>query len=226
MEKFDSSDSALAYAERELSRWGLSEKGWTANLLAGRGFLGKCRHTNRTISINEHHIEYDLKEHVIDTILHEIAHALHYHHYADNGRVREYLKKNLRTGRRLVPPHGKEWKQFARLVGCNPSRTGKSVIREKVKALWTMVILHDDGNIEPYTTYGRFASCLKNAWIRGRKAETVGRLYAVETAMLDRVIAGSMPVNNLRMYQENPNVGYSSGKTVKPKSSSIILGNK
>ena len=72
--------------------------------------LGSCNKKKKTISVSKLHGLYDDKTQIKDTILHEIAHVLTPKYYS---------------------AHGKEWKDNAKKVGCNPISYKKSIISEK-----------------------------------------------------------------------------------------------
>ena len=106
----------------EMDRHGLHAPTWRAELSSGRGVIGRCeRHVHReTGEVTEGiiHLSRRLIDHeddgvVIDTILHEIAHAL------------------TSPG---AQAHGKEWREIARRLGAKPEACydpGKSNIPPK-----------------------------------------------------------------------------------------------
>jgi len=66
---------ALKLAKKKLAEHGLS--GWTASTLPRtKRTAGMCDHGKKTIYLSVHHTEKENEEEVLDTILHEIAHAL------------------------------------------------------------------------------------------------------------------------------------------------------
>ncbi len=50
--------------------------GWTFRLNNGRRQLGLCREDRKSIELSRHYVLRNEREHVMDTLLHEIAHAL------------------------------------------------------------------------------------------------------------------------------------------------------
>jgi hypothetical protein len=76
---------------------------------ASRRF-GSCNKKKRIISLSKLHGIYDDIELVKDTILHEIAHGL---------TPDIYLA------------HGKQWKEIALTIGCNPKSYKKSSVSDK-----------------------------------------------------------------------------------------------
>lgn len=83
-------------------RWGLDTVSnyWTFIIKDTRKrALGLCKYGKKEIHISYTHAVNDAEETVLDTLKHEIAHALAGPH---------------------VPMHGSEWKQWAKKVGCSP----------------------------------------------------------------------------------------------------------
>lgn len=82
-------------------QWGLD--GWEIRFSNGKRYLGHCKCSKKTISISRIYLASNPYPVMKDTLLHEIAHAVHF----------------IRTGK---TNHGKEWKQIAEKVGCTPKR--------------------------------------------------------------------------------------------------------
>jgi SprT protein len=68
--------------------------------------FGRCNHDKRLISLSRALVAMNTEDQVLDTILHEIAHA--------------------RAGHKAG--HGEEWKATARALGCSDSRTYDSSV--------------------------------------------------------------------------------------------------
>jgi len=88
----------LDLAYRLLADHGLT--GWRVNYDHARRRAGLCNFTTRTISLSRHYARQAPLDHITDTILHEIAHAL------------------------VGPRHGHDavWRQKAREIGCTAMR--------------------------------------------------------------------------------------------------------
>lgn len=57
----------------------LKEQGldhWVVSSSGGRRTIGMCDYRNKTIILSKHHLTHDSDEDIIDTIFHEVAHAL------------------------------------------------------------------------------------------------------------------------------------------------------
>ena len=74
--------------------------GWRIQLDHARRRAGQCDYTNKTISLSRLYVRHADIDHIRDTILHEIAHAL------------------------VGPRHGHDavWRQKAREIGCTATR--------------------------------------------------------------------------------------------------------
>lgn len=92
-----------ATANLLLNKHGLAQQGWRFKLDHARRRAGQCSYRRRTISLSKHYVALNLAERpeeVLNTILHEIAHALAGPH----------------TG------HGPEWKATCLRIGAKPER--------------------------------------------------------------------------------------------------------
>src|SRR6188474_344117 len=89
-------DKATKFAREQLIKYDLKE--WHIRLTTDltKPFLGLCSYKDKCIILNAHHIDTHPEPDVIDTILHEIAHA-------------------LTPGEQ----HGIVWQNKAREVGCS-----------------------------------------------------------------------------------------------------------
>lgn len=94
---------ARARAREEMRKWGLTEDGWTFAWSQAADEFGRCEYSRKRIVLSETltRLNAENEEEIVDTILHEIAHALAGH----------------RAG------HGWQWQEKARLVGARPQRT-------------------------------------------------------------------------------------------------------
>lgn len=91
----------LAY--QLMLKWGLIEKGWHFEFSKSYSSLGTCWHGKKLIVFSEKWLKLPYEE-ILDTILHEIAHAL--------------------CGR--GEGHGPKWKRMCVRVGAKPERIYKA----------------------------------------------------------------------------------------------------
>jgi predicted SprT family Zn-dependent metalloprotease len=101
-------ERARAAALAQMQKWGLA--GWGFRFNARRRGLGLCVYpqgrTPGRIELSMHFVEMNPESEVLDTILHEVAHAL----------------AGPDTG------HGPAWVEKCRLVGARPDRCGDAVM--------------------------------------------------------------------------------------------------
>ena len=90
--------NAINTALELMNRHGLV--GWRVKLDHARRRAGQCDYNSRVISLSRFYVRKADKEHILDTILHEIAHAI------------------------VGPHHGHDavWRQKAREIGCTANR--------------------------------------------------------------------------------------------------------
>lgn len=92
---------ALNLTEDMMRQHGL--RGWKALINNSRSQLGYCHWTKKTIALSIFHVTGSSDDKIMNTILHEIAHAL------------------------VGPssnPHGSAWQRKALEIGCNAERCG------------------------------------------------------------------------------------------------------
>lgn len=90
-------------AIEEMDRWGLLHEGWRFEFDEAKRRHGCCKPSKKLITLSWHIAKLG-REHILDTILHEIAHAL------------EYVRYGRTTG------HSDRWKRICREVGATPER--------------------------------------------------------------------------------------------------------
>ena len=103
--------AALSLGAELCHDYGLQD--WRIVLDHARRRAGQCDYNKKTISLSRHYVRYAEPEHIKDTLLHEIAHAL------------------------VGPNHGHDavWRQKAREIGCTATRCHSL---EFAKAKWQM----------------------------------------------------------------------------------------
>jgi len=110
MAKSWSKIEAAKYASKKLNEHGLSDRGWTFKFNNNKRRHGVCKYWDRRIELSLHALALG-KESCMNTILHEVAHA-------------------------LVPGanHGPRWKRKAIEIGCNGKRCASATLN--VKPSW------------------------------------------------------------------------------------------
>ena len=77
---------------------------WRVGFNHRKSSVGLTKFGSRTIELSVYLIRYSSNEQIIDTIRHEIAHAIQFETFGYSN-------------------HDKEWKKIASMIGANPSRT-------------------------------------------------------------------------------------------------------
>lgn len=67
---------AISMAKRAMSEHSLDAQGWTFGFNHAKRQLGVCRYASKRIELSLHFVKANGRDAVLDTILHEIAHAL------------------------------------------------------------------------------------------------------------------------------------------------------
>ena len=137
--------------------------GWKFKWSAAHTTLGLCRYSTKTIFLSKSISAINSEEEVVDTILHEIAHAL-----AGSGHG-----------------HDAVWKRYCAMVGCRPKSTGPIQAetveqRKQVGAKWLLV--DDTGKIWRHwvrkpaqSTFDR----IQYSYMPGHRATTEGKLRII-----------------------------------------------
>ncbi len=147
-------------ARQEMEKWlvpGLGLGQWTFAWNRRQKSFGVCCYDTKQIQLSRYHAEYEPEENVLDTIRHEIAHAL--------------------AG--SAAGHGPEWKRWARKVGATPRTRSKRPVRApRVKYVMVCpkgVVVQKYLRKPPRKVYQN----LHRYYDRRRKAETLGKLQIV-----------------------------------------------
>jgi hypothetical protein len=144
---------SLNLLQQSLIEHGLSD--WTGGLDNARRRFGMCNFSKKHISLSRPLCELNDETEVRDTVLHEIAHALAWKRHGKN------------CG------HDKRWKAICVEIGARPQACYDDGVVQPT-APW--VLVHRDTG-EVFRTYLKFPSRdWSNVWIRGRKADTLGKL--------------------------------------------------
>lgn len=137
-----------------LKKHGLKDLGWNSGISRRKTALGTCHFRTKEIKLSKHwlHLPY---EELVDTVLHEVAHALAFIHDGHRG-------------------HGAPWKRWCVEIGAKPDRLADVAAHRIPEPKW-VVLIH--GTDEFVRTCNRRLKNIENRFIRGRREETIGKLY-------------------------------------------------
>ena len=146
------------YALEQMEKWELTEQGWSFvwDTRAVRRY-GQCRYRSKQIGITKKLANINTIEETKDVVLHEIAHAL-----VGRGHGHDFV-----------------WKRMCRKVGAKPERcytpeeNGGTV--KTIKGKYKLVN-KDTGEVYRYYHRRPKNKDWSTRWLRGKKAETFGKL--------------------------------------------------
>jgi hypothetical protein len=196
---------AKAICEAEMDKYGLLVKGWKFSTDNSKGRHGWMSSKNKVVGLSLSSIKHNDDAEIVDTMRHEIAHALHYEWCVDNGiEYHGYTLKYTRRGKmqrsRNIKPHGREWKRFAAMTGCNGKATSKGRAPADLTN-WRAVVVKNGTVEDTGTGCQRFLVRVKNRYVSGRK-DMMGFMYLVNGSHWLNVTTGKRDVNSLTFYQE------------------------
>jgi predicted SprT family Zn-dependent metalloprotease len=142
----------------ELQKWGLTDWSLKFNNRLTRA-LGRCLFVQKTIELQTRFVKENSEAVVLDTIRHEVAHALAGH----------------KAG------HGYEWKMWAVKVGANPEATVDAA-SIKLTRKYQLAFVKDEDRVRKYERLDCFSDrkcSLKNKMLKGRP-ETLNQLVWLE----------------------------------------------
>lgn len=139
----------------------IKAEGWKFEFNNRANAIGLCRYSNKTIYISTVFADALTNTEVKDTLLHEIAHA-------------------------MTPGegHGVEWKRMARILGCAAKSTARLENAEQIQKKYAICIRRADGTLEKVSSCSRKKD-LSCSFIPGRRAETLGKLFIVESSLYE-----------------------------------------
>jgi len=147
-------EKAKALALRHMTQHGLITAGWRFAFNNRKRALGLCSYTKRTIYLSSYFLPRIPEDELVDTILHEIAHALDL----------------IRHGR--CSGHGVKWQAIAREIGAKPLRCADV----KVQHRYAYVLKYGDVVVRGYHRLPPgLVQKLPSMGLRGRP-ETRGKL--------------------------------------------------
>lgn len=140
--------------KQEMEKHGLIDLGWKPEFDEAKRRFGVCKPAEKIISISRPLALLNPEVEVLDTILHEIAHALAWEKHGNCG-------------------HDDRWKSICVEIGARPDRCYEDDIIEP-NAPW--LLCHSETG-EVFQSYVRKpADDISEWWIPGRKEETCGKL--------------------------------------------------
>ena len=146
--------TAIKLARKLMDKHGL--ECWGLELNRSINTLGICNATRKTIKLSVHHIKHSSEEDIVDTMLHEIAHAFANMMWAEN------------CG------HDHRWKMVAKIIGSRPERCSKQAL--PIPHKWE---IWDHSRNKQVATYHKRPKGYRNMpnWvIVGWEKETKGKL--------------------------------------------------
>ena len=149
---------AIKITMKELEKWGLSHWKVSLNSRLTRA-LGRCVYSRNEIELQRRYVQENSVEIILDTIRHEIAHAL----------------AGYKAG------HGPEWRMWARKVGANPEATvdPKTIT---LKRTYQLAFVKDVDGKRVYERLAHFSDrkvSLRSKGLKGRP-ETLNQLVWLE----------------------------------------------
>ena len=148
----------VVLANKELIKWELDDKGWSFAFNQAQTFAGQCRPKGKTIEISKPIAEVSTEEFILDTIRHEIAHALAGCHNQ----------------------HNHVWKTWARKVGATPKATYKHDDAQQAlrmsKVKWVMCFQRKIVSTYLRKPNKRTIASLAGRYAIGHKELTLGKL--------------------------------------------------
>lgn len=164
----------IDYMDDVLIKHGLYNLGWSSGLNRAKRALGKCKFREKKIEFSRHWLHLP-EEEIIDTILHEAAHALAWEHDRHGG-------------------HGTPWKRWCVTIGAKPNRLTDVSDHRIPEPKWVVLI---KGTDEFVRTCNRRLKNIEGRYIRGRREETLGKLYhypfkALPKSERERILNGNI----------------------------------
>ena len=149
-------DAAQKLLDDKLVEHSLAARGWTGHLDSAVRRFGVCDHRRKRITISRHLAAINSDEETLDTVLHEVAHAL----------------AGPKAG------HDLQWRAIAARIGANPD--GIHDAEEVVSVTGSWFLVHSETG-EVFRSYHRRPAKTdwSGTWIRGRQADTFGKLKII-----------------------------------------------
>lgn len=148
-------ENALYLARHEMDKWGLQD--WSVSINPRLlQCLGICKYRKKAIELSAEYVRLNGQDRVLDTIRHEIAHAL--------------------AGAKAK--HGPVWKTWCLQVGAKPERCAPATTPATEKR-WQLAAWIN-GELVRFAHKAHRRTDMSRRFVRGRKEETLGKLIWVE----------------------------------------------
>ena len=163
--RLDSPEHIQAYVLLLLKKHGLDD--WNFRWDKARRRLGSCNCTKKTISLSAYFVALNPEKHdeILDTIRHELAHAL------------AWKEKKARG-------HGKVWKEYCSKLGAKPQSKAPEGAFKNAPYKYVLRLQGSNQIIAGYYRRPAFARNIRKLMLKGQP-ETLGKLELV------RVVEGN-----------------------------------
>lgn len=148
--------------------------------------FGTCYFFKKVIKIHMYLSKHSSKKELLDTILHEFAHAI------------DFEKNGKSSG------HGKPWKNIMNELGLKPNRCGK--VNTVIPGKYAFVVKHNENTYEYVSTkhrkkrYINTGEKLPFTYLIGRKKETAGKcMYLLWEDFIEKYNSGKVELNYKKM---------------------------
>ncbi|ALP47414.1 hypothetical protein phiST2_0307 [Vibrio phage phi-ST2] len=153
----------------------LIAEGWSFEFSKRKAALGDCNYRTKTLRLSEKFLNARTKEEQINTITHEMAHAIAYTDYNERG-------------------HGAIWKRVHRQLGGDAKRCSTVSNPDAVDSKYVVFFENAQGELEVVQKMDRLTKRfqpvhIKALYLKGRKAETEGQLRCVATSTFNAIKA-------------------------------------
>lgn len=152
---------------------------WDIGVDSAKRRAGLCRAGDKMILVSRHHFELNDRETVIDTILHELAHAICFEQYGNHR-------------------HDNRWKQIARTIGAKDRASGRF---NTATAPWQLVhFCPRSGRLKAVAERHRRNKSIAKYHLRNR-SDTKGQLYFMRTNDYRQFERGEMGLEEIELFQ-------------------------
>lgn len=152
---------------------------WSVSFDKAKRRAGVCKVYEKNIGISHWHVTHNSESVVLDTVLHEFAHAISYELFNDLG-------------------HGPNWKRVAKEIGAVPKATGRFKLPDSP---WMLVTFDaNEKSIEKIAPRFRRSKNIKHYYIKGNPA-TKGKLFFIRTEELIKYESNLISFDEIQFIQ-------------------------